>query len=370
MKLHATYNRGLGLGILKAVRLWSNWNPKRVALLWNRLQIFRKANDRRADLHKKHGLLVPPVLVLSVTMRCNLNCTGCYSRQYPRDRTLSLEEIDGIMTEAEELGISFFVITGGEPLLVDGLTKILARHPRLIFFLFTNGTLVEETWAEEISRLGNIIPILSVEGDDSDTDSRRGQGVYESVLHGMECLKDAGGFFGFSSMVTAQNVFHLGGKGFLDRMIKLGCRMGYFGNYVPCWENAPRDLQLPWKEQLWFRRRVREFQKRKRIILIHMPDDEYDIGGSCMAAGRGFLHVNSQGFAEPCPFAHIAASSIREESLRQILGSPLFTFLQSRVVSLGHPEQGCALFENRAALWEEAKAMGALSTETAGSPAP
>jgi MoaA/NifB/PqqE/SkfB family radical SAM enzyme len=139
--------------------------------------------------------------------------------------------------------------------------------------------------------------------------------------------------------------------------------MGYFVGYVPCGDKAPLDLVPEAGEQRWFRQRVRHFQDSKRILLIHMPDDEYDIAGSCMAAARGFLHINAQGYVEPCPFAHMATDTVKEVSLREALQSPLFSYIRSRGDILTKPHLGCALYENREKLMTAAKALGAFPTE-------
>ena len=360
---HGAYNTGLAQGILKAIGLWSHWNPLRIALLWQRYQIFQKANRRRARLYLEDQLLVPPLLILSVTMKCNLSCVGCYSREYPTDGELGWEGIDRLMTEAEELGVGFFVLTGGEPLLLPGLLDLLAKHRNLIFFLFTNATHIDRTWANAVAKMGNVIPLLSVEGSQEDTDSRRGKGTYEKVIAAMEHLAEAGAFFGFSSMVSRRNFALLGSDGFLDGMISRGCRIGYFVGYVPCGNQAPLDLVPEAGEQRWFRQRVRYFQSSKRILLIHMPDDEYEIAGSCMAAARGFLHINAQGYVEPCPFAHVATDTVKDVSLREALQSPLFSYIRSRSDILTKPHLGCALYENRKKLMPAAKALGAFPTE-------
>ena len=363
MQNHKTYSVGLGLGIRRAVRLWSRGKPRRLSVLGRRLWAFLRADRRRKIYQAEYGVMVPPVVILSATMRCNLTCTGCYSRDYPQSDELSLEEIDRCLREAEHLGVGFFVITGGEPLLVEGLTDVLSRHPRLLFFFFTNGTLIDREWARRVERLGNIVTLVSVEGSSTQTDRRRGPGIHDRVVRSMRLLNEAGAFFGFSSTVTRENVFTLGGDPFVDSMIRRGCRIGYYIGYVPCGRHAPRDLVPTDSERAWFRNRAVGFQRRKPLLVVHLPDDEYDIGGTCMAAGRGFLHVNAQGYVEPCPFSHMATDSIRDVSLLSAFRSPLFSFIRRRPELRGRPRLGCALYENREKLMAAADGLGAFSTE-------
>ena len=145
--------------------------------------------------------------------------------------------------------------------------------------------------------MGNVVPLLSIEGTERQTDERRGAGTYGVVVQAMQYPRESGAFFGFSSMVTGENFDVLGNDGFIDDMVRRGCKMGYYVNYVPCVKGASFDLVPEIERQTRFHEQVVVFQRTKKIVLMHMPDDEYAIGGSFMAAGRDFLHINAQGFA-------------------------------------------------------------------------
>lgn len=360
--VHQRFDPGLAKGIIRAVRLYSGWNPFRMIPLMKRSKIFQDAARKRHHFYQHEGILVPPFLILSVTMKCDLNCTGCYSREYPLDQELTLEEIDHLFHQAESLGIAFFVITGGEPLLKKGLMDLLIKRDRFNFFLFTNGSFHDASWTDHISNYKHIVPLISVEGHETHTELRRGEGVHGRVMASMDRFREAGSFFGFSTMVYKQNIEWVGQEVFWDEMIERGCRIGYFVNYVPSGKTSLDLLPSP-EEQLRFREQVIRLKQKKNIIIIHMPDDEYANGGVCMAAGRGFLHVNAQGFVEPCPFAHIATDSIRGKSLKDILKSSLFSYIREHEELLNKPRMGCALYENREKLMEIAASVGAKSTE-------
>jgi len=361
---HQPFDPGLAKGIVRAVRLYAGNNPFRLFPLLKRSTIFQKAVQRRYQLFQNENILVPPLLILSATMKCDLNCVGCYSRNYPMDNELSIDEIDDLFQQAESLGVAFFVITGGEPLLKKGLMDLLIQHNRLNFFLFTNGSFHDDRWTEKICRHKHIVPLLSVEGCSEHTDERRGQGVHARVMASMEKLNAAHTFFGFSTMVSKNNIECVSHTTFWDEMIAQGCRIGYFVNYVPFGQDDYSLVPSP-EEQIWFREQVNRLKKEKKIIIIHMPDDEYANGGVCMAAGRGFLHINTQGFVEPCPFAHIATDNIREKSLKAILKSELFLYIREHKTLLKKPTLGCALYENRKLLMEIADSVHAKPTEMA-----
>ena len=363
MKTYRMFNRGLIEGIVRAVRIWAGWHVVRMGKVWRIYRIFQRANQQRAQLYEKENLVVPPILIFSITMKCNLTCNGCYSRDYTTDNELSINEIESLFQQAVKLGVTFVVITGGEPFLLDGLMELLLRYKNLIFFLYTNSTFINKEYAEKIGRSDNIIPFLSIDGTEEDTDSHREKGIYKKIMGSMEYLNQAKAFFGFSAMVTRQNYTFLADDVFIDSMISYGCKIGLFVAYVPCGSNADVNLVPTLEQQEWFRERVLYLRDHKRIILMHMPDDEYENGGTCMAAGRGFLHINAQGYVEPCPFAHIASDSVRTKSLKETLRSPLFSYIRDHSGLLTQPSMGCALVEHKKELLEVSDMLGARLTD-------
>lgn len=58
---------------------------------------------------------------------------------------------------------------------------------------------------------------------------------------------------------------------------------------------------------------------QKLISAIFLGDEESS--GGCLAAGRGFFHINSHGGAEPCLFSLYSDINVRDTSLRQALNS-------------------------------------------------
>ncbi len=126
---------------------------------------------------RSSGKWVPFVVTMSPTMRCNLNCRGCYSGLYSKQGELSEAELDRLFTECKSMGDYFVVLTGGEPyLLKDSLLRLFRKHNDMYFLTFTNGTMLDEPLVDELARLGNVAPALSLEGFEAETDRRRGRG--------------------------------------------------------------------------------------------------------------------------------------------------------------------------------------------------
>jgi MoaA/NifB/PqqE/SkfB family radical SAM enzyme len=353
--LEGLFIQGVGLqrgGVFKKARRLRR-------LGWHAARSFFKRCINRVT----KGLSVPVVITLSPTMRCNLDCDGCYSRDYPREQELSIAEIDRILASAEGMGVFLFIISGGEPLMVDGLLDVMSRHRRLLYLLVTNGTLLDRNAARKIAEAGNIIPAVSLEGGRDDTDRRRGEGVYDAVERAMKWLKAEGVLFGFSVTVTRLNLEAISSDRFIDDMLARGCTLGFCTEYIPVGSGARPDFVLDDGERHRLRRRVVEIRRHRRIVLAHLPDDEYTADGRCMAVAGGCFHINSQGCVEPCPFAHFASDNVRDKSLEEIFRSEFLRRLRHSDAVFRKGRVGCTLLENMETVEAIAAETGARRTD-------
>ncbi|MEW6229221.1 MAG: radical SAM protein [Bacillota bacterium] len=336
--------------IRSALWMWGRSSPRRMFFLLRVTWRLWRADRRRMRQQRALAGPIPPVVAISPTMRCNYSCAGCYSRGRSWDDELSTDELDVLLSEAEGLGILAIVVTGGEPLLRDDLLDLMARHRHLLFIPITNGSLVTPGTAGRIARSGNILLLVSIEGFPSDTDGRRRPGAHRTALRALECLRKAGACYGFAATNTAVNTGHLGTDAFIDQMVDLGCSVGFFTEYVPCGPNPRFDWLLDEAARAAFRRRVLELRRRKPIVLIQFPHDEYGRDNRCSAAGRASLHINSQGGVEPCPFVPISRESIREGGLIAACQSPFLRAIRENPTLLQRHRFACSLFEHRAEL--------------------
>jgi MoaA/NifB/PqqE/SkfB family radical SAM enzyme len=311
---------------------------------------------------KKDGLLVPPAIAFSPTMRCNLSCIGCYAKDYPKDDELPMELIDEMLSSGEKLGVFLFVITGGEPLMREGILEVFQRHRKLLFLLITNGTLMDDEVAKEIANAGNIVPVVSTEGSKEQTDTRRGSGVYDDVINAMECLERQKILFGFSSTVTRYNYQTLSSDQFIADMVNKGCSLGFYTEYVSIGE-AEWDMTLEDEDRDYFRKRVLEIRKTKPIMVAHLPDDEYGSEHKCRAVESGCIHINAQGYVEPCPFSHFSGDNIKEKSLEEVFRSKFMDKIRASEAIYRNGRLGCALLENLDIVQDIAEETGAKSTD-------
>jgi len=291
--------------------------------------------------------LIPSVVAISPTMRCNYTCSGCYSRGRSTQDELSTEELSALLVEAEKLGVISIVVTGGEPLMRDDMLDLVDRHRRLLFVMITNGSFVTPEIAKRIAKCNNIILLVSIDGFPEDTDEMRRPGAYEIAIRAFQALREAHICFGFAATGTAFNSDHLGSDLFVDQMIDLGCSVGYFTEYVPCGPNPIASWALNEEERAAFRQRVLDLRRRKPIVLIQFPHDEYGPDNRCSAAGRKSLHISSQGDVEPCPFVPIARENIRNGGLKAACESPFLRAIREHPELLKRNRYACALWEHR-----------------------
>lgn len=326
-------------------------NPRESAYM-AKFALSSKAASAKRKKMEENGEHVPPFLIASITSSCNLHCAGCYSRCNSATKDaepvnqLSDEDWRNVFDEAEELGVSFILLAGGEPLLRRGVIEAAGKKPSILFPIFTNGTFMNEQYFEEFDKCRNLVPIMSIEGGLEATDSRRGAGVYDKLISNMDALKERGLIFGASVTVTTENIKEVSSEHFITMLSEKGCKAVIFVEFVPVSEDsehlAPGDEDREYLKKEIERLRV----EHEEMVFVSFPGDEKSSGG-CIAAGRGFFHINSHGGAEPCPFSPYSDINVKDTSLREALKSELFLKLQSQGVLLDDHKGGCVLYEKR-----------------------
>ena len=320
---------------------------------------FKKVRENR----EKYGCNVPWVILMDPTSACNLKCTGCWAAEYGHQLQLSNEELDRIITEAKELGIHFFVLTGGEPMVRKKDILMLAeKHNDCAFHIFTNGTLIDEELCKEVQRLGNLSFALSVEGYAETNDDRRGQGVFEKVMHAMDLMKEHGLLFGTSICYTSKNYKVVTSDEFLQMLVDKGAILSWFFHYMPVGNDAAPELMPNPEQRKAVYERIRAFRSSKPIFSLDFQNDAEYIGG-CIAGGRYYLHINAAGDVDPCVFIHYSNANIHEVSLLDALKSPIFQAYRKGQPFNDNMLRPCPMLENPECLPKMVKETGAHSTD-------
>lgn len=326
-------------------------NPKETIFLAKFAKSSRKATKIREKYSKK-GINIPAFLITSITSNCNLHCAGCYSRannicsdETPQNQ-LTCEEWEDIFKQSRDLGINFIVLAGGEPMLREDVILKASKYPEILFPIFTNGTVLNNDYFKLINKHRNLVPVLSIEGNQEITDARRGEGVYNKLIDSMNIMREKNLIFGASITITQDNLYYALSDEFVTYLYELGCKILFFIEFVPIDETA-KNLALSSIQRDHLMDEIINLRERyPEMLFMSFPGDEKESGG-CLAAGRGFFHINSHGGAEPCPASPYSDINVRDTSILEALQSNLFKSLRDGDILMNHNEGGCVLFENK-----------------------
>jgi MoaA/NifB/PqqE/SkfB family radical SAM enzyme len=321
---------------------------------------------RLRESEKKYGVHVPWAILIDPTGRCNLRCRGCWAAEYDRTKDMDFATLDRVLTEAEKLGIRFFVVSGGEPTVrMDDLIRLAEKHDESVFHVFTNGTLITEEAARRFADLGNVTFAISLEGFEASTDARRGPGVFRKVMKAMDNLKEAGVVFGFSATYTRFDTEEIGSDEFIDLMVSKGCALGWLFTYVPVGGDADLDYMATPEQRAYMFRKVQEWRSKKPILVADFWNDGEAVGG-CIAGGRSYFHINAAGDVEPCAFVHYSNVNIKNCSLVEALKSPLFQAYQKNQPFNANHLRPCPIIDNPQFLEKMVAEAGAHPTQANG----
>jgi len=308
---------------------------------------------------RPESMLMSPLI--SPTMRCNYRCQGCFAASYDRKDDMSPEVFDRVLREGEALGINFFLLVGGEPMLYPGLLDILGRHDRSFFQIYTNGSLIDPAMAERLAKIGNIAPQISVNGPARYTDSSRGAGAFQQVMQAMDNLREAGCVFGFSTLVTRDNADAICSEEWFDLLVDKGALYGWLFLYMPV-GGDPNPALMPTPDQRNnLRLALRLYRKTKPILPVDFWNDGTLTGG-CIAGGRAFFHINHRGYVEPCIFCHFATNNINDCTLAEALDSPFFKAIRESQPFSYNTLRPCPMIDHPQTMWRIINQAGARPT--------
>lgn len=323
---------------------------------------FVSAQMRRIT-EEKTGVHIPWAILMDPTSLCNLKCKGCWAAEYDKTTSMDYELLDRIISEGKELGIYMYIYSGGEPLVrKHDLIKLAEKHNECMFLAFTNATLVDEAFAKELKRVGNFTLAISVEGFEEETDMRRGEGTFNKVIKAMDILKKEKLIYGFSTCYHSKNTDVIGSDKYIDLMIEKGCFFGWYFTYIPIGKDAVTELIATPEQREYMYHYIREVRSKRPLFLLDFWNDGEYIGG-CIAGGRNYLHINSNGDVEPCAFIHYSNVNIKDNSLLDCLRQPIFLSYQKHQPFNKNHLRPCPMLDNPEMLRKIVKESGAVPTQ-------
>ena len=314
----------------------------------------------------KYNCNIPFTILFDPTSACNLKCKGCWAAEYGHNSQLSLDEMRSIVRQGKELGTHFYMLTGGEPLIrKKDIITLASENPECGFLIYTNATLVDKALCDDIKRCGNVTLALSIEGDEHSNDSRRGEGAYKTTMEAMKLLKAEKLLFGISVCYTSENVNYVTSDEFIDKMLASGVKYAFYFSYMPVGKDAVKEL-IPTPSQrkymYFWMKKMRNKHTGKPLFVMDFQDDGEYVGG-CIAGGRNYFHINSNGDIEPCVFIHYSDSNIRRDTLFEALNKPLFMAYRKGQPFNDNHLMPCPMLENPHILRQMIESTGAQSTD-------
>jgi len=333
-------------------------------LLWKLAWNFGFKGMRAVQKHKrrlKRGEFFPPFLYISIINSCNLRCQGCWVDVAAKQEKIEVPALSKLIKQANEMGNYFFGIVGGEPFMHSEVLDIFAAHPDCYFQVFTNGHFITDSVAKELRRLGNVTPLISVEGSEIVSDERRGRdGVLNKTMEGIRNCTRNRVVTGVCTSVCQTNIDDLVNEAWVDRLIELGVLYMWYHTYRPMGPEACPDLALTPDQQRRIRRFVVEMRAAKPIGIV---DAYYDHDGQALCpAATGFTHhISPWGDIEPCPIVQFAKESIYDERpLRETFNNS--EFLRDFRQLAASSTRGCIVLERPDLLHELVVLHGAKDT--------
>jgi len=316
----------------------------------------------RDEFAGEHGFYPPFTLLISPTMQCNLKCVGCYAGRYVQQKGLPAEAIDRVLSEGRDMGCLFIVFSGGEPLTrTDDLLPLIEKYDDMYFMFYTNGTLITDTVADELYRVGNAGAVISMEGFEEATDARRGKGVYRRIMAAMDRLKERGVPFGTSLTVTSRNVEDITSDAFFEHLYNKGVMLTWIFLFMPVGKDADVSLMPSPEQREYLRQRDIALRAKYPIFIADFWNDAPHVGG-CIAGGRNYIHINANGDVEPCVFTHVAVDTIFNKSVLEVLNSDFFRLIRSKQPYTENMLTPCMIIDNPDVFRNVVKTCGAYPT--------
>ena len=320
---------------------------------------------KQEEVRQKYNCNVPWCIIMDPTSACNLRCTGCWAAEYGNKYNLSFEDMDNIIQQGKDMGIYFYMYTGGEPLIrKKDLMKLAEKHSDCAFLSFTNGTLIDEEFAADMKRVKNFIPAISLEGFKEATDIRRGDGTFDKVVEAMKIMRKHKLLYGISCCYTSQNYKSIISEEYYDFLVEQGADFIWLFHYMPVGNDADLSLLLTPDEREELYHRTRELRWTKPMFTMDFQNDGQFVHG-CIAGGRRYLHINANGDIEPCVFIHYSDTNIKDGTVLDALRAPLFMKYHDNQPFNDNMLRPCPMLENPGALADMVNSTDAVSTDMA-----
>lgn len=311
----------------------------------------------------KRDELYPPFMFVALTNTCNLRCQGCWVEKEGNAFYLPERDLDNLINSGKKRRAYYYTLLGGEPLMYKNIWNVFERHRDCYFQVITNGMLFTERNVARLKKVGNVTPLISLDGFEGQNDMRRGEGVWKSAAKGMGRLKKAGVIFGVATTATGKNMDEVMSDEYVQHFIDKGAMYIWYYIYRPVGEEPHPEYCMAKEQIVELRRRLLRLRRKHPIVII---DTYWTAEGEafCPAAmGLGF-HVGPQGSIEPCPplsFAREKLSDNDGDVYKTINDS---SFLRGFQKFVKNRTKGCVILESPQELMDYMRSHGVTDFST------
>lgn len=316
---------------------------------------------RRWRFRWRHGFLPPAAVMVSVTRRCNLACSGCFADGWDAGGELSYETVSAMVAELRAWGGRTMILGGGEPLCWPHFFRLVESHRWCTFIVYTNGTLIDRRMAERLAGAPHVVMAVSIDGDEMLHDARRGPGSYARAMAGLQHLSEARALSAFSVTLTRHNHEVALSDAFVDQFEQLGCLLGFYLGYMPVDEHAEIGAMPTVEQRAQRLGRIAELQQTRRTVFVDFTNAG-PVANGCGAAGRMYLHINPHGDVEPCPFCHFATHNVHDSTLTDALSEGLCAAFRKWQAAGHDARRPCPMIDQPTGLRAMVAASGARPT--------
>jgi len=305
------------------------------------------------------GELFPPFLFLALTNACNLRCHGCWINSRGGARSLTPEDVEAVLTAGKRHDVWFYTLLGGEPMLYPALWDLIGRHRDCYFQIITNGLFLGEDNVRRIRELGNVTPLVSIDGLEQHNDDRRGEGVFDAAMEGLARLRRHKVLFGVATTITGRNCGEVLSDAYVQDFVRRGAMYLWYYVYRPVGPDPSPQYCLDRPQMIELRRRLLALRRKHPIILI---DTYWNAAGEAIcpaASGLGF-HIGPQGSIEPCPPLSIACQTVRDHQGDLFRAINESGFLRQFQRFAEERTRGCVILEHPQELAAFFRSMGAV----------
>jgi MoaA/NifB/PqqE/SkfB family radical SAM enzyme len=258
-------------------------------------------------------------VIMEITKRCNQRCLHCYSRSQ-RNKSMSDKTINKIIKLVRH-NYKHIFITGGEPTLDKRVLAIAKSNPDIIFFMFTNGGPINQAYAAKLSAIGNLIPILSIDGNSQKQhDYFKGKGSWQRLMRAIKVLNTSSVPWGYLSMVTNLNARQVLSKKFVKAMRQKGAILARYLEFLPVGPHAAAKL-VPSGETYYL------MEKRKRQIIQNSEIYMQEISQKkCL----GLIFFDVDGNIKCCPFFHYSKHNLAQGNIEELIKGSIRDWAQAK----------------------------------------